>query len=424
MRRRLVWTVIVVAIGSLAASADAIASGFAIRENCTEGLGTAFAGAGSLADDPCTVFNNPAGMTKLQGTQLEFGATPVFPTINFHGTDTPNGGNSGNNAGRSALLPNLYGVTDITPDLKAGIAITSPLGLPIKYNSAWAGRYLVIQAEALSVDINPNIAYKFSDRLSIAGGISAQYLSFAISNAINQAPLGTSSDALARFKGDNWAVGYNLAILIDPLPGTRVGLTYRSKIDHKLSGDQNFLNVGPALGPALASSPATVDLTAPATTGLSVTHKLTPTLTIASDVQWTQWSAFKGVGINATIPSFFNESYTDSWFTSLGLIYHPNDTWTWRGGIGWDQSPVQNRYRDVAVPDQDRYMVGLGFGYQLTAAIGLDFAYAHYFATHASMNDSINNTAPGAVPGVTTTTLQGSYQLSLDYLSAAVRFKF
>src|ERR1700721_1963584 len=85
---RLVWTVMVAAIGSLAASADAIASGFAVRENCTEGLGTAFAGAGPLPDNPCTVFNNPAGMTRLEGTQFELGATPVFPTINFHGTDT------------------------------------------------------------------------------------------------------------------------------------------------------------------------------------------------------------------------------------------------------------------------------------------------------------------------------------------------
>lgn len=430
MSRRLAWTSLIVAIGSVAASADAIASGFGIRENCAEGLGTTFAGAGSLADDPCTVFNNPAGMTRLQGTQLELGVTPVFSTIDFNGKVTGpaiNSGysnNNGNNGGRPALIPDMYGVIDLTPDLKAGLAITSPFGLPVKYNADWAGRYNVIQAEALSTDINPNLAYKINDTLSVAGGLSAQWLSFELSNAINQFPLGTPSDALDRFKGDDWAMGYNFGALWQALPDTRVGLTYRSKIDHKLTGDFNFLSVGPALAGALKSGPATVDLAVPATTGLSVTHELTPNWTIASDVQWTQWSAFKGVGVNAPTTAYFNESYTDTWFTSLGAIYHPDDTWTFRSGIGWDQSPVQNYYRDTAVPDQDRYMVGVGFGYKWSERTSFDFAYAHYFATHASESGSINATAQGAVPGLTTATLSGNYQLSLDYISASVKWKF
>jgi hypothetical protein len=37
------------------------------------------------------------------------------------------------NAGRPALIPDMYGVVDLTPDLKAGLAITSPFGLPVKY---------------------------------------------------------------------------------------------------------------------------------------------------------------------------------------------------------------------------------------------------------------------------------------------------
>jgi long-chain fatty acid transport protein len=155
---------------------------------------------------------------------------------------------------------------------------------------------------------------------------------------------------------------------------------------------------------------------------------LTPTLTIISDVQWTQWSSFKGLGVNGPVQQFFNLSYTDSWFTSLGLIYHEPEgswsNWTFRGGIGWDQSPIQNRYRDVAVPDQDRYMVGLGFGYKWSEKTSFDFGYAHYFATHASMNDSINNTAPSAIPGAPPIVINGTYQLSLDYVSASVRWKF
>ena len=84
------------------------------------------------------------------------------------------------------MIPDIYGVTHLTPDLSAGIAVTSPFGLPVKYNSAWVGRYDVIQAEALTADINPNLAYKINDKLSVAGGLSAQYLTFELSTAINQ----------------------------------------------------------------------------------------------------------------------------------------------------------------------------------------------------------------------------------------------
>jgi long-chain fatty acid transport protein len=415
------WLAVMVGMGAMIGSSDAIASGFAIRENCAETLGTVFAGAGSLADEPCTVFNNPAGMTRLSGNQIEVGATAMFPTINFHGTDTA-GGNTGNNGGRTAFIPNLYGVTDITPDLKLGLAVTAPFGLPIKYNSAWAGRYLAIQAQALTVDVNPNIAYKINNWLSVAAGVSMQYLTFTLSNAVNQSAAG-AGDALARFKGDNWGVGYNFGVLLEPIDGTRVGLTYRSKIDHKLTGNQNFLHVDPAFASALVSSGARVDISLPASWGVSVTHTLTPALDLVWDAQYTQWSSFKGVGIDAAVRSFFNESYRDSWFTALGLIYHLNDAWTLRGGAGWDQSPVQNRYRDVAVPDQDRYMLGFGVGYKITPSMSIDAAYAHYFASPASMNDSINNTAP--VPGtLLTTQLQGTYQLSIDAISLGFQIKF
>jgi long-chain fatty acid transport protein len=146
-------------------------------------------------------------------------------------------------------------------------------------------------------------------------------------------------------------------------------------------------------------------------------------------VQWTQWSTFKGVGLAGPTPFAFNESYVDSWFTSLGVIYHPDadgkwSNWTLRSGIGWDQSPVQNQYRDPAVPDQDRYMIGLGFGYKWSDQTSFDFAYAHYFATQASVSGSVNSMA--GLPGIpaSNTTFSGNYQLSLDYISASVKFKF
>jgi long-chain fatty acid transport protein len=422
MNRGPIWTAVVLGATACSMASGAWAAGFAVRENCTEGIGTIFAGGGSLADGPCTVFNNPAGMTRLTGDQVEFDATPTFYSLSFHGSDSA-GGIDGNNGAKPTAVPAFYGVLDLTPDLKAGLAITAPFGLPLKYTSAWSGRYLDIESQALSADINPNLAYKITDRLSVAGGLSVQYFTFTLVQAIDQsAILGAPvQDGNIRFKGHDWAVGYNFGLLYELDPDTRIGLTYRSKMTHHLKGVQELSAIAPPLAGFLPSSRAMVSFNDPATTGISVTHALTPEWTLASDIQWTQWSTFKTLTITATptTSALYNESYRDSWFTSIGVIYHPEGLWTWRGGFGWDQSPVVNRYRDAAVPDQDRYMLGVGAGYQWSPNLTVNAAYAHYFAPNASMNDSINNVDPN-----TGTKLSGTYQLSADYISASVRYQF
>ncbi len=422
MNRKSMWATVILSTATVLAAGGAWASGFGVRENCTEGLGTTFAGGGSLADTPCTVFNNPAGMTRLSGDQIELGITPAFFNINFHGSDSA-GGIDGNNAARPTAAPAFYGVLDLSPDLKAGLAVTAPFGLPLKYTAAWSGRYLDVEANALSVDINPNLAYRINDRLSVGGGISVQYFDFTLIQAIDQSAIvgATVPDAYVHFKGHDWTVGYNFGVLYELSPDTRFGLTYRSGAEHHLAGGQHLEAVLAPLAPFLPSSSATVNFNTPPTTGFSVTHELMPEWTVVSDIQWTQWSRFKTLSILATpaTSTTFNESYQDSWFTSLGVIYHPQGPWAYRGGFGWDQSPVVNHYRDVAVPDQDRYMLGTGLSYTYSANLTINAAYAHYFATNSSMNDSINNVDP-----TTGTKLNGNYSVSADYVSASVLYRF
>src|ERR1700722_12768470 len=143
----------------LLSAIDAAASGFAARENSAVGLGMAFAGAGSRADDLSIIFNNPAGMTRLDGNQVQFGLTGGFPTADFHGTPNESGvpipGNNGNNGGRMGALPDFYALYSASDRLKFGLAITVPFGNTIKYNSAWYGRSLGINSSVLTGDINP-----------------------------------------------------------------------------------------------------------------------------------------------------------------------------------------------------------------------------------------------------------------------------
>jgi long-chain fatty acid transport protein len=417
---------VLVGIGALAQAGDAAASGFMIRENSAEGLATAFAGGASRADEPATVFNNPAGMAFLEGTQTQIGGTAVLPAIHFTGSASvqpgsiPVPGDNSRQDGQIALIPHAYGTYDINDKWKFGIAITVPFGNTLDYAENWSGRYVNIKTGVLTADINPNLSYKITDRFAIAAGFSAQYFKGELAGAIPQFLIfypNPAPDGYYRFKADGWGWGYNVGLLAEPFDGTRLGLTYRSRVDHRISGNLGF---SPSTAIGLVSGTGTTEVDLPASVTGSVTQQITQDFSLSADVQFTQWSIFKKIVVKSVNPTFtFDEEYQDSWMASIGGVYRFSNQWTFRAGGGWDETPVRDGFRDVGVPDKDRWLLGIGLGYQITDSVGLDIGYAHYFAAHATMNESVNRIDPftGAV------FLQGQYNNHLDWVSISLRTK-
>ena len=75
-------------VAALAAVQEARASGFELREQTSEGVGTAFAGQTAKAYNLSTIYYNPAGMTLLQGNQAAVSITEIVPEISFKGQAT------------------------------------------------------------------------------------------------------------------------------------------------------------------------------------------------------------------------------------------------------------------------------------------------------------------------------------------------
>ncbi|HWU55880.1 MAG TPA: porin [Rhizomicrobium sp.] len=414
------------ALGSLA-SWPAWAGGFAVRENSAESVAMSFAGNGSRATGPDTVFSNPAGMTRLQADGVELGAAVILPSSTFSGSArqaTPMGpvplaGNNGGDSGRTAWVPNFYGVMRALPDISVGIAITAPFGNSTEYDRGWYGRYLGTKTAAVSADINPSVAWKIDDTWSVGAGFSAQYLKLDVTSGINQTAIfGTPvPDAFLRFKAHDWSYGYNFGVLAD-FGDARVGLTYRSNIDHRIEGTLDFSGNSPLLG--LVNSPANAKARLPSTTTLSVTSDVMPDLTLSADLQYTHWSVFKDVTILSQNPPFPNvQGYRDTWMIAVGGKYRLNERWALNAGIAFDETPVTSRYRAVTLPDTDRYLLGVGAQVRLTDAITVEGAYSHCFTFNKpNMNSSVNNTDP-----IThSVTLNGRYDISVDILALSFRY--
>ncbi len=400
------------------------AAGFAIIEQSVKGLGNAFAGGAAIADDPTTIFFNPAGMTRLGNKQqFVYGGHIIIPSAKFsdNGSNiggTPLTGGDGGDAGEIAFVPNFYWVKPINGKLIFGLGVNAPFGLVTEYDSDWKGRYHAIKSDLMTININPSLAYRVNDKLSIGGGINAQYIDVELTNNVALGG-GQVADARAKVTGDDWGFGLNLGLLYEFNKGTRLGVAYRSKIDQSLQGSAEFDDVSGsgALGAAQAggfflNTGAKADLTLPETLSISVYRQLNPKWAIMGDVTWTRWSRFKELRVRFDVgnqgDTVVPENWEDSYRYAVGLNYIKNQKWTLRGGIALDETPIPSaEFRTARIPGNDRKWLTFGATYKRSDKLTVDFGFAHLFIS----NTPINNTgSQGHI-------LTGSYDADVNIIS-------
>ncbi|HWR57335.1 MAG TPA: outer membrane protein transport protein [Thermodesulfovibrionales bacterium] len=449
---RLTGNVVLLAVFLLCVSTgSAMGAGFALIEQSVSGLGNAYAGGSAAAEDATTIFFNPAGMTRLDGQQVVAGFHIVIPSAKFTNegsthvlqsvTRAPLLGNNGGDAGVTKGIPNLYYSVKLSPRLVLGLGVNAPFGLATDYESGWVGRYHALKSDVLNININPSVAYKLTDQLSAGAGISVQYLKAKLSNAIDFGTLDALgklglpagalrltpqlSDGSVKMEGDSWGVGYNLGLLYEFTNSTRMGVAYRSRIDHTLEGDATFSNVPAGLSPVpvFRNTGVKADVTLPDSLSVSLFHSITPQWMVMADFTWTNWSLFKELRVKFDNPnqpdSVTTELWQDSYRYSLGLSYVPDSSWIFRTGIAYDTAAVADaEHRTPRIPDADRFWIALGAGYKISKALSIDIGYAHLFIS----DEKVNKTPTGedAVRGG----LVGSYDNNINIVSAQISLKF
>ena len=232
-----------------------------------------------------------------------------------------------------------------------------------------------------------------------------------------------SSDGKVKLKADDWGGGFNAGVMIEPIPGTRVGLSYRSYIHQELDGDARFKSVPLPLqtSPTFQNQNASAEVNTPDSIGLSVYHALSERWAVMGDAQWTNWTRFDELRVEfdrAGVPDdVTQEQWQDSWFFALGTEYKPLDPLTLRVGVAYDITPIRNKFRTARLPDQDRYWIAVGGSYAFNYWLSADLGYAHIFVRDAEINESI---ATGSI----THQLNGQYDAAVDIVSMQVNVKF
>lgn len=399
---------------------SAQASAFALIENSGASIGTAYAGVAASAEDASTIYFNPAGMTFLPQRQVVLAGHLIRPSTKFvdRGSQPPAGqplGNDGGDASGLAFIPNNFATWAVSDRLRLGVGINAPFGLKTDYEAGWIGRYHALKSEVRTVNINPSVAYRIGDTVSLGAGISIQRADATLTNAAN---LGTG-DGRATVKAHDTNIGFNGGILVQVTPATRVGAAYRSSIGHTLDGHVSVTN---AARTVVSAGPITADLKLPASFSLSSFTRLNDRWDVLLDASWTQWSSFQRLLIirsdTQAIVQNQPQEWRDTWRWSAGANYRWSPELMLRFGVAYDQTPVGDTLRAARVPDGSRTWLAFGARYALSRAMSIDAGYAYLFVSDPSVSD-LRGTAAGQAGN-----LVGSYSNNVNILSAQVNYAF
>jgi len=412
------------ALVALSIGADqALAGGFAIREQSAYGEGTSYAGVaagGALS----SMFWNPAIMTQFKGFHTEIDGSGIFgkATNNVISGGTAGGSGGTGNIADPAFVPSGYASYQVSREFWLGVAMTSPFGLSVTFPDGWAGRAYGNSSSLRTFNINPNIAWQATNWLSVGVGFQAQYARANLTSGVGIPGVQTT------LGGTGWGYGATAGVNIKAGPQTDIGIGWRSALNQKIDGGLSLNNnLGGAITGTFGGVNTTLNL--PDIVSLGIRHRINPLWTVMGTVEWTNWSRIGtsvvnqsngGQAVVAGSGVSLPFQYKDGWFFSAGAEYAWSPQTTLRAGIGYEKSPITDQVRIPLLPDNDRLWLSTGLSYKANKWLTLDVAYSHAFVRTPNINISATSGNPwfNAASG----SYVGNVNASFDIVSVAARF--
>lgn len=358
------------------------AAGLFLYEMGTPDVGLAGAGYAARAQDPSTVFRNPAGMSLLPGSQFQVGLQLTYGSVEFSQdantgpslAGDPNGGNA------VGALPagGIFFSQQLSERWAVGLGAFSYFGLALDYDDDWVGRYYVQKDAMIGMSLMPAVSFKMNDWLSLGAGLNAMYGYMEGEMAIRTLGAG---DGQLKLRDEVWGFGANAGLMFTPREGTRLGVTYLSAVKLDFEDTPSFNNLGPLGGLPIFTSPPNLDLgvTVPQSVMLSGYHELNAKWAILANVGWQNWDEFGKVevGVDSANPQSFTKelNYQDTWHGAIGLQYRASEKWLLSTGFAYDSAALEDEFRTVSMPIGDTYRIGLGAQWQVSRQVNVGAAY-------------------------------------------------
>ncbi len=366
-------------MATLTAACSAWAGGIMLYQFGSNDVGTAAAGNAARAQDASTVFTNPAGMSRLDKSQVLGGLQFLYGDVKFSpdSRTTPSGDDGGIAIG---WMPagSAFIVHKLNQNLSIGFGILSYFGLSEDYGDNWVGRYYVQKSTLIGLTLTPAVSYRVNNWLYLGAGLNMMYGNMDAEVAVNNV-LDTLPDGKLKYDDNDWGYGGNFGILVEPKPGTRFGLTYLTEVKLDFGAKPDFSGLGPGLTVllgGLATRNLDLSMTVPQMVMFSAYHELNAKWAVMGNLGWQDWSSFGKVDVSVSPTSLtVDNDYNDTWHVALGAQYRHSPAWTFTGGVAYDSSAVDDDKRTVSVPMGEVWGFGMGAQYAINPNLTLGAAY-------------------------------------------------
>ncbi len=347
--------------GWLIFSCMVLSPGHAVAE-----IGPALTGLTGRANDATSVFFSPAGITRLDQPELVAQATFLYQESKFDVQQARFTGGDSDRDSRLFTIPAAYYVHPLNERWRLGLSVNVPSGIGHDYGKSWSGRYLSQSSDLAFVAASSVLAYKFSDRLSLAAGPYMIYTDSTTKARVNNL-LPEYGDGSVKLEEDGAAFGYMLGATWQLTPATRVGTVYRSEVKPDLEGTPTFDNLSPGLREGLAAfdllgTQVDVDFTVPAQAQLGVYTELSDRWSLTGDLIWIDMSEFgiTRVSVSEDRIAVPTDGFRDMWIGTAGVKYRYADQRAVSFGALYATSPTTDDKRVLALPFDRVISVGAG----------------------------------------------------------------
>lgn len=421
-------------------SSQVFAAGFQIQEQNASQLGLAYSGTAAIAEDASTGFWNAAGLSRIRGTQIVGSMVGIFGSFDYDASransSIPNIAATGTNddAASPATVPSFHVATRFNDRWVLGFDVNVPFGLTTEYDNDSVARYVATKSKLEAWNFGTSLAYEVLPCMSLGAGVDALWGKAALQANIGANGFGGSVDGYQHNAAEGWAFGFHAGILWQVMPSTRLGLSYRSKINLHAEGDSEIVTT-PAGAAVQVFSVRRVQtqVALPESLIFSLYHEFAEQFALTGDVHWTNWSRTDVLGLrfsppvasgpgNQGIDTNTDLLFKDTIRVALGLIYNYDHHWSFRIGGAFDESPVRDEHRIARLPDEDRWWLGLGAAYTLNPQWRFDVGYAHLFFKDAHLEDNGPRSISGAP--ISAAHLTADFNSSANILGVQFRYDF
>ncbi len=356
--------------------------------------GNAFA---ATADNPSAVFYNAAGLTQIEGTQFQGNVFAISLGYEFDSDLT----------GKSKMddkwqpVPSFFASHSFkdTP-FSIGFGVYAPFALSTDWGRdaafATADPGVPYQADLQYVKYHAVVAWRVTDTLSIAGGLSYDDTEVDIkANAV-------------QYDGTDQTVGYSLSLLWQPSEKHSFGLNYQAKTKAKYSGTVS--------GPITGFNPVDgdADLIYPESIIFGYSYRPNERWNFEFNADWTNWDRVNTLEIESElpIPLAYDLNWESAFIWSVGATRYLDKGFHLSAGYTFVENAVPDADLLPIVPDSDRHFFAVGVGQSLER---LSWMLAYQQAFDDGRSVSGNEQSP---------TLNGDFDLDSRAITFSLNLRF